>query len=59
MKKVLPCPFCGLAGEIMVWTNKAGDIDLIEHPNTGCVMSDVRCYDVDAWNERVPQEPNP
>ena len=52
MSEVKPCPFCGLDGETMDWSNEK-DGDFIEHPNTGCVLSDVKCYDVKVWNTRI------
>ena len=51
-EELKPCPFCGQDGEIMAWRDKDGNIELIEHPNTDCIMADVRTYDVDLWNTR-------
>lgn len=49
---LLPCPFCGLNGEAMAWRDRNGEIELIEHPNTDCILSDLRCEDVSQWNQR-------
>ena len=51
--ELLPCPFCGFEGEDMVWRDKNGAIDLIEHPNTDCILSDIRCEDPEQWNQRA------
>jgi hypothetical protein len=53
---LLPCPFCGLNGEAMAWRNHNGEIELIEHPNTDCILSDLRCEDVSQWNQRENNE---
>lgn len=37
----------------MAWRDKSGHIELVEHPNTDCIMAGVRTYDVDLWNKRV------
>lgn len=52
MSDLKSCPFCGIPGENLEWRTRSGSIELVEHPNTDCVMSDVRTEDVDAWNTR-------
>lgn len=50
--EIKPCPFCGLDGESMAWRENGG-IDLIEHPNTDCILADFRTDDVEQWNQRA------
>ena len=50
--EVLSCPFCGYAGKDMAWCDLEGIVELIEHPNTDCVLADLRCEDPDMWNAR-------
>jgi len=45
------CPFCGYSGKDMAWREKSGKVDLIEHPNTDCIMAGTRC-NLGAWNTR-------
>lgn len=46
------CPFCGLDGETLAWRDRNGDLELIEHPNTDCVLADFKCYNSESWNTR-------
>jgi hypothetical protein len=51
-----PCPFCGLDGETIAWRDKSGKIELVEHPNTDCILSDLRTECIDLWNRRASEE---
>jgi len=53
--EILPCPFCGYPGELMTWRDKAGNVELIEHPNTDCILADLRCEEAELWNTRKGQ----
>lgn len=49
--EIKSCPFCGLEGEALDWSE--GESILIHHPNTDCVLADLRCEDLDQWNQRA------
>ena len=52
-EELKPCPFCGLSGEDMEWLDKGGMLELIEHPNTDCILADLRTDNLEQWNLRA------
>ena len=50
--KIKPCPFCGLDGDVMAWRGRKGGLELIEHPNTDCILADFKTDNLEEWNTR-------